>query len=173
MKFKINRRWRHWKNHDAHARRAVVGSEGESVNIAAPHSANDITPSSKGLKRSFSTAKPNATSDKIYDAGKELYNNNNIVDAKNLQPNEKPVYSRRVANDYLSDLNKASDELYGEKGNNKESMMLDKKASSIHDFLGALDYSSHANAYHSNKSDGKVKFITVICVCVRAIIKRS
>ena len=36
--------------------------------------------------------------------------------------------------------------------------MLDKKASSIHNFLGALDYSSHANAYHSNKSDGKVKF---------------
>ena len=66
MKFKINRRWRHWKNDDAHARRAVVGSEGESVKIAAPRSANDITPSSKGLKRSFSPAKPNATSDKIY-----------------------------------------------------------------------------------------------------------
>ena len=158
MKFKINRRWRHWKNHDAHARRAVVGSEGESVNIAAPQAANDITPSSKGLKRSFSTAKPNATSDKIYNAGKELYNNNNIVDAKNLQPNEKPVYSRRVVNDYLSDLNTEADKLYDVNHRDKNAIMLDKKASSIHDFLGALDYSSHANAYHSNKSDGKVKF---------------
>ena len=70
MKFKINRRWRHWNNDDANARRAVVGSEGEPVTTAAPRSANDITPSSKGLKRSFSSAKPNATSDKIYDAGK-------------------------------------------------------------------------------------------------------
>ena len=93
MKFKINRRWRRWKNYDANARRAVVGGEGESVVIADPHSSNnDIISSNKRAKRSFSSAKLNATSDKIYDAGKELYNNNDIVDAKNLKSNEKPTY---------------------------------------------------------------------------------
>jgi len=157
-KHKIDRNWRNWINDDASARRAVVGSEGESAEVAAPRSAYDVTPSRKGLKRSFSPAKANATSDKIYDAGKELYNNNNIVDAKNLKSNEKPVYSRRVVNDYLSDLNKESDKLYDEKGDNRKSRVLDKNASSIHNFLSALDYSSHANAYYSNKSNGKVKF---------------
>ena len=158
MKFKINRRWRHWNNDDANARRAVVGSEGESVKVAAPRSADSDIFSSNMKKRSITPAKPNAISDKIYDAGRELYNNNNIVDAKNLQPNEKPVYSRRVVNEHLSDLHKEADKLYDVNHRDKKAIMLDKKASSIHNFLGALDYSSHANAYHSNKSDGKVKF---------------
>ena len=154
---KLDRNWRNWRNDDAHARRAVVGSEGESVAVAAPRTV-DFIQSSKIAKRSISPAKINATSDKIYDAGKELYNNNSIVDAKNLLPNEKPIYSRRVVDDYLSDLHRAADKLYDEKGEYKKARILDKKASSIHDFLSALDYSSHTNPYHSNKSDGKVKF---------------
>ena len=48
--------------------------------------------------------------------------------------------------------------MYAEKGENKESQKLDSEVTSIHDFLEALDYSSHANAYISNKSDEKVRF---------------
>ena len=124
----------------------------------APSSGGDITSSSKRFKRNFSSAKPNATSDKIYDAGKELYNNNNIVDAKNLNKNQKPVYSRHVINKFISASNRVSDKLYDEKGENKESQKLDSEVTSIHDFLEALDYSSHANAYISNKSDEEVRF---------------
>jgi len=158
MKFKINRRWRHWKNDDERTRKAVVGSERGPLQTMAPSSGGDITSSSKRFKRNFSSAKPNATSDKIYDAGKELYNNNNIVDAKNLNKNQKPVYSRRGINEFISASNRVSDKLYDEKGENKESQKLDSEVTSIHDFLEALDYSSHANAYVSNKSDEEVRF---------------
>ena len=50
MKLKINRRWRHWKNDDERTRKAVVGSEGGSVQVPAPRTANDFKTSSKVLK---------------------------------------------------------------------------------------------------------------------------
>ena len=134
MKFKINRRWRHWKNDDERTRKAVVGSERGPLQTMAPSSGGDITSSSKRFKRNFSSAKPNATSDKIYDAGKELYNNNNIVDAKNLNKNQKPVYSRHGINEFISASNRVSDKLYAEKGENKESQKLDSEVTSIDDF---------------------------------------
>ena len=157
MKFKIKRRWRHWKNDDAHARRAVVGSEGESVAIAAPHSDSIDISSSRMKKRGNTPANLNATSDKIYDAGKELYNNNEIVDAKNLQQNQKPTYARRVVDKYLEGLHEGANELYDKEEYDKADK-LDKESNTVGDFLGALDYSSHTNAFHSSKSSGRNKF---------------
>ena len=107
MKHKINRSWRRWKNDDTRSRRAVVGSEGGPVKITAPRSTDDIT-SGKRVKRNLAPAKINATSDKIYDAGKELYNNNEIVNAKNLQQNQKPTYARHVVDKYLEGLHEGA-----------------------------------------------------------------
>ena len=78
---KLDRNWRNWRNDDAHARRAVVGSEGESVAVAAPRTV-DFIPSSKIAKRILSPAKINATSDKIYDAttsGEYIEKNSKII----------------------------------------------------------------------------------------------
>jgi len=158
MKFKINRRWHHWNNDDERTREAVVGSEGGPVKQSAPRSTSDVTPSGRKFKRNFSSSKPNVMSDKIYDAGEELYNSNDIVNSKNLQQNQKPVYSRHNINKFISASNSASDKLYAEKGENKESQKLDSEVSSIHDFVEALDYSSHTNAFIGNKSDESVRF---------------
>ena len=157
MKFKINRRWRHWKNDDAYARRAVVGSEGEAVKLTAPRSTDFNVSSLKRLKGNLSPAKINATSDKIYDAGKELYNNNEIVNAKNLQQNQKPTYARHVVDKYLEGLHEGANELYDKEEYDKADK-LDKESNTVGDFLGALDYSSHTNAFHSSKSSGRNKF---------------
>jgi hypothetical protein len=158
MKFKINRRWHHWNNDDERTREAVVGSEGGPVKQSAPRSTSDVTPSGRKFKRNFSSSKPNVMSDKIYDAGEELYNSNDIVNSKNLQQNQKPVYSRHNINKFISASNSASDKLYAEKGENKESQKLDSEVSLIHDFVEALDYSSHTNAFIGNKSDESVRF---------------
>jgi len=158
MKFKINRRWHHWNNDDERTREAVVGSEGGPVKQSAPRSTSDVTPSGRKFKRNFSSSKPNVMSDKIYDAGEELYNSNDIVNSKNLQQNQKPVYSRHNINKFISASNSASDKLYAEKGENKESQKLDSEVSSIHDFVEALDYSSHTNAFIGNKSDESIRF---------------
>jgi len=158
MKFKINRRWHHWNNDDERTREAVVGSEGGPVKQSAPRSTSDVTPSGRKFKRNFSSSKPNVMSDKIYDAGEELYNSNDIVNSKNLQQNQKPVYSRHNINKFISASNSASDKLYAEKGENKESQKLDSEVSLIHDFVEALDYSSHTNAFIGNKSDESIRF---------------
>ncbi len=157
MKHKINRSLRRWKNDDTRSPRAVVGSEGGPVKTTAPQTTNIASSSVKRVKRNLAPAKINATSDKIYDAGKELYNNNGIVDAKNLQQNQKPTYARRVVDKYLEGLNEAANELYDKKEYDKAEV-LDKEYQKVGDFLGALDYSSHTNAFLSNKSDGKTKF---------------
>ena len=157
MKFKIKRRWRKWSNYDAHAPRAVVGSEGESVEIAAPRSFDDIS-ISKRLKRSVSSAKLNSASDKIYDAGKELYNNNDIVKAKNLASNEKPIYKRRAVDKYIEKIDAEVDDLQ-EKGESKIADELYKKSLSLHDFLSALDYSSHTDVHESSEVNGEIKFL--------------
>ena len=156
MKHKINRNWRRWKNDDARSRRAVVGSEGGPVKITAPRSTDDIS-SGKRVKRNLAPAKINATSDKIYDAGKELYNNNEIVDAKNLRSKQKPTYARRVVDNYLDGLNKKADKLYDD-GEFDKSEVLDKESQKVGDFLASLDYSSHTNAFQVSKPSGKTKF---------------
>jgi len=157
MKYKINRSWRKWKNDDTRSRRAVVGSEGGPVKTTAPQTTNISSSSVKRVKRNLAPAKINATSDKIYDAGKELYNNNEIVNAKNLQQNQKPVYTRYVVDNYLDELHKKADKLYDDRAF-KDAEALDKKARVVDNFLSALDYSSHTSAFHSNKSSGKTKF---------------
>ena len=157
MKHKINRSWRRWKNDDTRSRRAVVGSEGESVKLTAPRSTDFNVSSLKRLKGNLSPAKINATSDKIYDAGKELYNNNEIVNAKNLQQNQKPTYARHVVDKYLEGLHEDANELYDKEEYDKADK-LDKESNTVGDFLGALDYSSHTNAFHSSKSSGRNKF---------------
>ena len=157
MKHKINRNWRRWKNDDTRSRRAVVGSEGESVKLTAPRSTDFNVSSLKRLKGNLSPAKINATSDKIYDAGKELYNNNEIVNAKNLQQNQKPTYARHVVDKYLEGLHEGANELYDKEEYDKADK-LDKESNTVGDFLGALDYSSHTNAFHSSKSSGRNKF---------------
>ena len=157
MKYKINRSWRRWKNDDTRSPRAVVGSEGGPVRYTASQATNVASSSVKKVKRNFAPAKLNATSDKIYDAGKELYNNNEIVNAKNLQQNQKPIYTRYVVDDYLDGLHKKADKLYDDK-EFKKAEALDKEARVVDNFLSALDYSSHTSAFHSNKSNGKTKF---------------
>jgi hypothetical protein len=157
MKYKINRSWRKWKNDDTRSRRAVVGSEGGPVKTTAPQTTNISSSSVKRVKRNLAPAKINATSDKIYDAGKELYNNNEIVDAKNLQQNQKPTYARHVVDKYLEGLHEDANELYDKKEYDKADK-LDKESNTVGNFLGALDYSSHTNAFHSSKSNGKTKF---------------
>ena len=157
MKYKINRSWRRWKNDDTRSPRAVVGSEGGPVRYTASQATNVASSSVKKVKRNFAPAKLNATSDKIYDAGKELYNNNEIVNAKNLQQNQKPIYTRYVVDDYLDGLHKKADKLYDDK-EFKKAEALDKEARVVDNFLSALDYSSHTSAFHSSKPDGKTKF---------------
>ena len=157
MKYKINRSWRRWKNDDTRSPRAVVGSEGGPVRYTASQATNVASSSVKKVKRNFAPAKLNATSDKIYDAGKELYNNNEIVNAKNLQQNQKPIYTRYVVDDYLDGLHKKADKLYDDK-EFKKAEALDKESRVVDNFLSALDYSSHTSAFHSSKPDGKTKF---------------
>ena len=157
MKYKINRSWRRWKNDDTRSPRAVVGSEGGPVRYTASQATNVASSSVKKVKRNFAPAKLNATSDKIYDAGKELYNNNEIVNAKNLQQNQKPIYIRRTVDNYLDGLNQKADKLYDDK-EFKKAEALDKESRVVDNFLSALDYSSHTSAFRSSKPDDKTKF---------------
>ena len=139
MKLKINRDWRKWsdENNDTHAPRVVVGSEEGSGGSQTSRSIKNNIPSKLKIKK-VPTAKLNNKSNKMYDAGKELYANNKLVS----KTSKAHVYNTQSLYDRVENINQTIkeniDDLTGD-----ERKQLDKRINDIYDFESQLHYSRY------------------------------
>ena len=159
MKLKINRSWRKWKdeNNDRHAPRVVVGSE-EGSGASQTSRPNKNSRQSKLKIKKVPNAKLNSKSNKMYDAGKELYANNNIVSKKGISktrskskaPEYNVVKIEHMAENIYEQLKEQSN-----RGNDAKVQELDEQLDNIHDFQNQLDFSIH-NSYKADNEEAKV-----------------
>ena len=157
MKLKINRSWRKWKdeNNDRHAPRVVVGSEEGSGASQTSRPSQNTTLKNFKVKK-VSNAKLNSKSNKMYDAGKELYANNNIVSKKGISKTR----SKSKTPEYdIGKIERMTENVYeqlkeqGKRGNDAKVQELDERLDNIYDFQNQLEYSIHNNYKKDNKEN--------------------
>jgi hypothetical protein len=145
MNLKIDRNWRKWedKKNDKRAPRVVVGSEERSGASQASRPNKNSTPSKIKLK-TLPTSKTSNKSNKMYDAGKELYAGNKII-SKNSKT---PKYDTDLLYKKAQSINKkiGGDKLLPE-NTIKE---LEKRIDNIYEFESQLSYSPHSNNESKN-----------------------
>ena len=168
MSLKINRNWRQWKNenNDKRAPRVVVGSEeGSGVSQTSRLSDEDIQKKNFKIKR-VPNSKLNSKSNKIYDAGKELYVNNKLVYKKGKTQkydgveiyNAETNLSKRLNDAYKEKRNKDTDE---QERIQQQIDAMNQRIENLYDFesqLGMSIYSDEESDNEENKQSGNQTF---------------
>ena len=168
MSLKINRDWRQWKNenNDKRAPRVVVGSEeGSGVSQTSRLSDEDIQKKNFKIKR-VPNSKLNSKSNKIYDAGKELYVNNKLVYKKGKTQkydgveiyNAETNLSKRLNDAYKEKRNKDTDE---QERIQQQIDAMNQRIENLYDFesqLGMSIYSDEESDNEENKQSGNQTF---------------
>jgi len=168
MSLKINRDWRQWKNenNDKRAPRVVVGSEeGSGVSQTSRLSDEDIQKKNFKIKR-VPNSKLNSKSNKIYDAGKELYVNNKLVYKKGKTQkydgveiyNAETNLSKRLNDAYKEKRNKDTDE---QERIQQQIDAMNQRIENLYDFesqLGMSIYSDEESDNKENKQSGNQTF---------------
>ena len=168
MSLKINRNWRQWKNenNDKRAPRVVVGSEeGSGVSQTSRLSDEDIQKKNFKIKR-VPNSKLNSKSNKIYDAGKELYVNNKLVYKKGKTQkydgveiyNAETNLSKRLNDAYKEKRNKDTDE---QERIQQQIDAMNQRIENLYDFesqLGMSIYSDEESDNKENKQSGNQTF---------------
>ena len=168
MSLKINRDWRQWKNenNDKRAPRVVVGSEeGSGVSQTSRLNDEDIQKKNFKIKR-VPNSKLNSKSNKIYDAGKELYVNNKLVYKKGKTQkydgveiyNAETNLSKRLNDAYKEKRNKDTDE---QERIQQQIDAMNQRIENLYDFesqLGMSIYSDEESDNEENKQSGNQTF---------------
>ena len=168
MSLKINRDWRQWKNenNDKRAPRVVVGSEeGSGVSQTSRLNDEDIQKKNFKIKR-VPNSKLNSKSNKIYDAGKELYVNNKLVykKGKTQKYDGEEIYnaetnlSKRLNDAYKEKRNKDTDE---QERIQQQINAMNQRMENLYDFesqLGMSIYSDEESDNKENKQSGNQTF---------------
>ena len=159
MSLKINRDWRQWKdeNNDKRAPRVVVGSEEGSGVSQTSRPSNKYIPTKNFKIKKVSNAKLNSKSNKIYDAGKELYANNKIVSKEG----KAQQYDRAELLDTEDTLINKLNEAYKEKkehGTVTQQQIdgMNQRLENIYDFDSQLDMSIY-NSGERKLKENKIK----------------
>ena len=159
MNLKINRDWRQWKNenNDTHASKVVVGSEEGSGASQTPRPNQNSVLKNFKIKK-VSNAKLNSKSNKMYDAGKELYASNNIISKKGISKtrskSKTPEYNIGKIEHLTQNLCDEADKECRD-GSETKALELEERINNMYDFQNQLEYSIH-NSYKKDNKENKV-----------------